>query len=59
MMPHGVPSGGLFCLSMVILMVVGDWGLQRMGAVFLEGTTFFSMSNCLMTRGDRIEEHFD
>eukprot|EP00730_Choanoeca_flexa_P009176 TRINITY_DN12600_c1_g2_i8.p1 TRINITY_DN12600_c1_g2~~TRINITY_DN12600_c1_g2_i8.p1 ORF type:complete len:851 (+),score=193.92 TRINITY_DN12600_c1_g2_i8:2-2554(+) len=37
--PHGVPSGG-------------DWGLQRMGAVFLEGTEEIVIEQCLFTRLD-------
>ena len=39
MEPHGVPSGG-------------DWGLQRMGAVHLEGTKGFRLASCLVTRVD-------
>jgi len=39
MEPHGVPSGG-------------DWGLQRMGAIFLEGTEKIIIDHCLITRVD-------
>ena len=37
--PHGMPSGG-------------DWGLQRRGAVYLEGTEGVSIEECLFTRND-------
>jgi len=37
--PHGVPSGG-------------DWGLQRTGAVFLEGTQEVTIENCTFIRLD-------
>lgn len=37
--PHGMPSGG-------------DWGLQRLGAVFLEGTTNFLIQECIFERLD-------
>ena len=39
MEPHGVPSAG-------------DWALERMGAVFLEGTEFVELSNCVFERLD-------
>ena len=39
MEPHGVPSGG-------------DWGLQRMGAIHLEGTKGVTIAECLVTRVD-------
>lgn len=39
--PHGVPSGG-------------DWGLQRTGAVFLEGTQDAVVENCTFIRLDGI-----
>lgn len=39
MEPHGVPSGG-------------DWGLQRLGAIFLEGTEDVVIDSCLVTRVD-------
>ena len=39
MEPHGVPSGG-------------DWGLQRLGAIHLEGTTGVVLASCLVTRVD-------
>jgi hypothetical protein len=39
--PHGVPSGG-------------DWGLQRTGAVFLEGTQEVVIENCTFSRLDGI-----
>lgn len=35
--PHGVPSGG-------------DWALERMAAVFLEGTEHLSITNCSFSR---------
>ena len=37
--PHGVPSGG-------------DWALQRMGAVFAEGTANLTVRNCLFKNLD-------
>ena len=37
--PHGMPSGG-------------DWGLQRRGAVYLEGTEGCTIEACLFTRND-------
>ena len=37
--PHGMPSGG-------------DWGLQRMGALFLEGTENVTIDNCIFERLD-------
>lgn len=37
--PHGMPSGG-------------DWGLQRRGAVYLEGTERITIEACLFTRND-------
>lgn len=37
--PHGMPSGG-------------DWGLQRRGAIYLEGTERVTIESCLMTRND-------
>ena len=37
--PHGMPSGG-------------DWGLQRRGAVYLEGTEGVTIEACLFTRND-------
>eukprot|EP00037_Helgoeca_nana_P024366 m.258539 g.258539 ORF g.258539 m.258539 type:complete len:924 (+) comp26623_c0_seq1:107-2878(+) len=37
--PHGVPSGG-------------DWALERLGAVFLEGTVGLSINTCLFERLD-------
>ena len=37
--PHGMPSGG-------------DWGLQRRGAVYLEGTENTTIEACLFTRND-------
>ena len=39
MEPHGVPSGG-------------DWALQRMGAIFLEGTEHVTVQGCLFERLD-------
>ena len=39
--PHGVPSGG-------------DWGLQRTGAVFLEGTEVTTFDSCIFERLDGI-----
>ena len=39
MEPHGVPSGG-------------DWGLERLGAVYLEGTEGLSISGCMFERLD-------
>ena len=39
MEPHGVPSGG-------------DWALQRMGAIFLEGTEHVTIQGCLFERLD-------
>ena len=39
MEPHGVPSGG-------------DWGLERLGAVYLEGTVGLSISGCAFERLD-------
>ena len=39
MEPHGVPSGG-------------DWGLERLGAVYLEGTVGLSISGCQFERLD-------
>ena len=39
MEPHGVPSGG-------------DWALQRMGAVFVEGAEDVTVDTCLFTRLD-------
>ncbi|XP_065181055.1 uncharacterized protein LOC135811743 [Sycon ciliatum] len=37
--PHGVPSGG-------------DWGLQRSGAVFAEGTKLLTIENCVFKNLD-------
>ena len=37
--PHGVPSGG-------------DWGLERMGALFFEGTEQLMVANCTFERLD-------
>ena len=37
--PHGMPSGG-------------DWGLQRMGALFLEGTKYVTIDSCKFERLD-------
>ena len=37
--PHGMPSGG-------------DWALERMGAVFVEGTMNFTVDSCLFERLD-------
>ena len=39
MEPHGVPSGG-------------DWALQRMGALFVEGAEGVGVDRCLFTRVD-------
>jgi len=39
MEPHGVPSGG-------------DWALQRMGALFVEGAESVGVDSCLFTRVD-------
>jgi hypothetical protein len=39
MEPHGVPSGG-------------DWALERMGALFLEGTESLTIDNCQFERLD-------
>jgi hypothetical protein len=39
MEPHGVPSGG-------------DWALQRMGGVFIEGAENVTIEQCLFTRLD-------
>jgi hypothetical protein len=39
MEPHGVPSGG-------------DWALERIGAVLLEGTQSATVANCTFTRID-------
>jgi hypothetical protein len=39
MMPHGVPSAG-------------DWALERMGAIFLEGTVGVKLENCTLERLD-------
>ncbi|XP_065179510.1 uncharacterized protein LOC135809986 [Sycon ciliatum] len=39
--PHGVPSGG-------------DWGLQRTGAIFLEGTEHVMFDSCIFERLDGI-----
>ena len=35
--PHGMPSGG-------------DWVLQRMGAIFFEGTKYVTVENCTFER---------
>jgi len=37
--PHGMPSGG-------------DWGLERMGAIHVEGTESFHVDQCRFTRVD-------
>ena len=37
--PHGIPSGG-------------DWGLERMGAVFVEGAEHFGFFGCVFERLD-------
>ena len=37
--PHGMPSGG-------------DWALQRMGALFLEGTKNVTIDSCILERLD-------
>ena len=37
--PHGMPSGG-------------DWGLQRMGALFFEGTERVTVDSCIFERLD-------
>ena len=37
--PHGIPSGG-------------DWALERMGALFFEGTTNLKISGCDFVRND-------
>ena len=37
--PHGMPSGG-------------DWGLERMGALFFEGTKNVTVSSCIFERLD-------
>ena len=39
MEPHGVPSGG-------------DWALERIGAVLVEGTTGFEVDTCTFERND-------
>lgn len=39
MMPHGVPSGG-------------DWAMERMAAVFLQGTESVTLSKCVFERLD-------
>ena len=41
MHPHGIPSGG-------------DWGLQRDGALFFEGTEGLDIRGCLFERLDGI-----
>ena len=39
MEPHSIPSGG-------------DWGLQRMAAVFFENTVGSTIENCIFERND-------
>lgn len=41
MEPHSMPSGG-------------DWGLQRMAAIFFESTVGSTVENCTFTRNDGI-----
>ncbi len=45
-------TGSVVFELLLVMIAGGDWGLARTASVFVEGSEFFTLEDCLFTRVD-------